>query len=92
MSDHTTKMGTDHCPVCNYLADSAAPVDDKPATPMPGDLSICINCGAFLQFAPDMDLIELTPKEWDKLDNQTKETLAKAHRLIRRRGPLKPAT
>lgn len=89
MSDHTTKMGTDHCPVCNYETDSAIPLDDSDAVPMPGDCSICLNCGAYLQYASDMALIELTQAEWDTLSDEAKKALNCAHRIIKERGPIK---
>lgn len=89
MRDNTTKMGTDYCPVCNYRTDSETPADGSDAVPMPGDCSICLSCGAYLQYAPDMALIELTPKEWDKLDQKAKILLNKAHRAIKERGPIK---
>lgn len=88
MEDNTTLMGKDHCPVCNYLITAATPTDDSKRVPMPGDCSICINCGAYLQYASDMALIELVPSEWDKLDDKAKIILNKHRSVIKKRGPI----
>lgn len=89
---NTTKIGTDHCPVCDYKIDSATPTDDEKKLPNPGDLVICLNCGAYLKFSYDMALQELTIPEWDNLDDKTKVILNGMSKTIRTRGPLKPRT
>jgi hypothetical protein len=40
----------DCCPACRYVVDAAMNMRDGTALPDPGDLSICLNCGALLQF------------------------------------------
>ncbi len=83
--DNTTQMGIDHCPVCQKICNTATPPDDSKIIPKPGDLSICFSCGAYLQFAPDMALQELTPEVWNRLDFNVKVQLNTIHRAVKRR-------
>lgn len=87
---NTTKIGTDYCPGCDYKIDSATPTDEEKRKPNPGDLVICLNCGAYLKFADDMALQDLTTVEWSRLDDETKIILNRTSKAIRERGPLKP--
>lgn len=46
------KLGTppSNCPSCGKVNDLAECLEDESARPKPGDVSICIKCGAFLIF------------------------------------------
>lgn len=83
-----TKMGKDFCPTCNHTCDAAGTEDGKPGVPVPGDVSICLNCGEFLEYASDMALIKIRP---ETIRNMEQEQLSKMHnfkKYIARRGPI----
>ena len=63
----TVILGTDYCPLCNYKIDSASRPNDDKAVPVPGDFTICLNCGDILMFADDMALIVAPKVLIDKL-------------------------
>jgi hypothetical protein len=87
--DDSTKIGDNACPACNYKVSAAAPADDKPGVPMPGDIVLCLNCAEVLQFTEDMDL-KLCPagvKQTFDADTQAMIRRHKAH--IKNRGPIK---
>ena len=45
------------CPFCGHLLDMAMCSPSTPeATPSPGDLSLCINCGGLTIFTEDMGM------------------------------------
>lgn len=47
------------CPACGALHDGAANTTGQGA-PEPGDLSICIRCGAAAQYGPGLALLRLS--------------------------------
>lgn len=83
-----TKMGNDHCPACNYTCSAAGTMDGKPGVPNPGDVSICLNCGEFLEYASDMALIKLTSKTLNELDPMQLSEMHNHKKYILRRGPI----
>lgn len=54
------------CPSCGYLGDRAMGVTTK-APPVPGDLSICVECHALAFFDDDLRQREPTPEEITEL-------------------------
>jgi hypothetical protein len=52
----TTRLAQDVCPYCGHLLDSATAMDDAPARPKPGDVTMCIKCGFLLVFDDTMRL------------------------------------
>ena len=86
--DHT-KMGKDHCPACNYESDSASVVSGQHQVPVPGDVSMCLNCGEWLEFASDMALIPMQEKTRRELDNEVLEILRNGTDYIKKRGLIK---
>ena len=50
------------CPSCGYLFDRASGVDHS-SVPHPGDVTVCIRCGAPAFFASDMSLRAPEPDE-----------------------------
>lgn len=42
------------CPTCGYRADAHTAVGDEDAVPKPGDVSLCIACGALAVYEPVM--------------------------------------
>ena len=68
------------CPTCGYAMASATMVpadeDGAPAMwPEPGDLSLCIQCGAMLTFNDDLTLRSLPDADFRALDGETQYAL-----------------
>lgn len=84
-----TPMGNDNCPTCNYTIEVAAAAVGEHVTPMPHDVSICLNCGEWLEYSDDMALIILTEKTRKELDKQQLITLRRATEFIKKRGTIK---
>jgi hypothetical protein len=51
------------CTGCGKRVDGATPIDDKTATPDPGDVTVCIYCGHIMAYADDLQLRNLTAVE-----------------------------
>lgn len=88
IEEYTTKMGKDFCPACNYECDSASDVKGEPNIPKPHDVSICLNCGEWLEFADDMALIKMTDATKKELTKEDIRMLQGAGRYIRNRGSI----
>jgi hypothetical protein len=89
IEENYTKMGKDYCPACDYKCDSASVVDGQHQVPMPGDYSICLNCGEWLEFSSDMALIIMPDETRKKLDEESEKTLIKTSSRIKGRGKIK---
>jgi hypothetical protein len=74
------------CPACGYFHDSASTVARDRGKPKPGDLSVCLNCGALAAFTDDLRL-KLTTMPKDATPTQ-RLLIEKAQGYIRQRGPL----
>lgn len=60
----TTRLPVSQCPTCETQLDAASHLA---AVPKPGDFSICIQCGALLQFRPDLIVRLASPKALEEL-------------------------
>lgn len=49
------------CPVCGYLVDAASAANGASARPVKGDFSMCLACGAILQFDAFLALVRCDP-------------------------------
>lgn len=81
MTEHT--VPDSHCPVCGYHADRASNCDGFDASPQPGDLSVCVACGAMLTFTPELALAELTDDQKAALLPVERELLLDAQLMVR---------
>lgn len=88
MGEDYTKMGKDYCPACNYECNAATDTADVHQTPNPGDLSICLNCGEWLEFADDMALKFISDHAKNTMDDDNWTTLTNATKYIKERGPI----
>jgi len=88
IDNNYTKMGDDYCPACNRKCDSATAIEGT-ATPVPGDISVCFNCGEWLEFSNDMALIKMPEKTRSELTKENHELLSDATFNFKKRGPLK---
>lgn len=65
-----TIMEDDYCPVCGTIISAATPIDPKETySPIPGDISICVGCTAYLLFDDNLKLKTLTVAEMIDLPN-----------------------
>lgn len=56
-------MTTNKCRICGYETTGALAVDGTNDAPLPGDISVCLNCGAISKFGPLLALEPLTKEE-----------------------------
>lgn len=73
------------CPVCYRVHDRATGLLED-ATPSPGDLSICVRCGAILEYNEDLHLGCVDQKKLQQLEQESAKTykaLMKAQFLVR---------
>jgi hypothetical protein len=76
------------CPTCGYPPDYTSSMIGT-GKPVPGDFSLCYNCGECLQFDDGLRLKIATQHELDEhLSTKFKARLRQAQFLIRQRGPL----
>lgn len=84
MSIHRTPAQA--CPACGYRLD-AHTARDGDAAPRPGDLSLCLRCGAVLEFGPTLRVRALTDAEVDALPpDEHDEVMRTAATILRYRG------
>lgn len=74
-------------PCCGHLVDTLSGIGDCEATPGPGDIGICINCGALLCYE-DEEGASHVAWDWELgvLDARELEVLRRAQRFIESRG------
>lgn len=81
------------CPICDYKLDGATSMEDPQIKPKPGDIGICFNCGALLQYEEGYFVHEL-PEEYRKTlflhDPEFYSTLLAMQRQIRNRNSVNP--
>lgn len=79
----TAKMKMDTCPSCGRVMDAATVADsNRPASPTPGDLSVCIGCGDYLVYKDDLSLRQMTEEESKSLPPETLFELYKIRRAV----------
>lgn len=85
MSENTTRTPDQECPCCHYVMDAHSPLDNGPATPGEGDISICLRCGSFLVFNKDLQLAVAQEKDLDEIKKYPEDyvRMLAAQRLIR---------
>ena len=71
------------CPVCGYEMDAATGVLDL-SRPLPGDLSICLNCAEVLEFTPDMQVKRATLKKLMAAPADVRELIGRVQAVVRR--------
>lgn len=72
-------MPKDRCPVCAHPFDDATDAFGN-ARPKPGDLSLCIQCGSFLEFRFDLTVRELSLQAVSELPDSTRIQLQRVRR------------
>jgi hypothetical protein len=65
MKDH--HVPPSHCPHCGRMNNGATEAGPDGAYPEPGDITVCIQCGAAVKFGAQLQLVELEPGEIESL-------------------------
>lgn len=78
-----TRVPLSACPCCGKEMDCASPVDGVQSKPVEGDLSVCINCAAVLQFDDKLMLKELTAEDRQSLPPVSQIELNAAVRAVK---------
>lgn len=68
------------CLKCGYRLNASATADGSQGLPDPGDLMVCLKCGAVMVHADDLSPRGMTDEEMDQLQSDTEamNELAKA--------------
>jgi len=82
MAGDNRQVRTSRCPYCSHRLDAASAVDGSGAAPVPGDYSVCVNCGGFLRFISRLRLARITATHLKGMDSETLAELAHAQRAI----------
>lgn len=79
----TTVVEKDMCPSCGHILDAFSSIN-KDAVPQEGDLSICINCLAYLTISKDLTLQILEVEDFINLPNDVSIELMNARKQLSR--------
>ena len=79
-----TKLDADKCPKCGYFFDSATCVDETKGDiePTAGDISLCVNCAAILEFDENLKLRMCDDKTINELDDELLNEIIKVKTSI----------
>lgn len=87
MDDRKNYLGTTTlhreapCPACSHPLDAAGDPGGR-GSPDGGDVSVCINCGAFLTFNPDLTLRLVSLFEIGELPDDVRIELQRHRKII----------
>ena len=68
MRMNSTKMKPSPCPTCGGIMDGATQIHNRPVEPKPGDITICLHCGALNQYDDDLKIVTADPSVLNELD------------------------
>lgn len=83
----TKDLPVSTCPHCQYEMDACTSVDGD-AVPKEGDISVCLNCGSFLEFNHELGLDLYPDSNLLDLPDEMRLQLTRARMLITERGPV----
>ena len=84
MIDDSHSLPICACPSCGTRIDAASSLCEGSPAPVPGDITICIDCAAVMRFDKDLTVRLTSPAELRALHPDTQRDLARAQRAIRR--------
>lgn len=73
------------CPECHADLDTATSARGD-YTPEHGDVSVCVYCGALLQFDPSLALVPLSEDELESLDDEIVQVLKQMSAMVKERA------
>lgn len=73
------------CPECHAELDTATSARGD-YTPAQGDVSVCVYCGALLQFDPSLVLVPLSEDELESLDDEIVQVLKQMSAMVKERA------
>ena len=79
----TSDTPPSRCQLCFSEFNCATNIDGVPH-PQPGDLTVCINCGALMIYKPDYRLRLATDEEIATMTDHARETLRLYQEFVRR--------
>ena len=79
----TTRVPPTPCPVCTSLNDAATGTDHNDP-PRPGDLTICVTCGAILEFDDHLRTVVASQATLDEMDDEDRQRLQRAAKAVSR--------
>lgn len=88
----TSRHTASACPYCGDEHDASTALDAG-ETPQVGDVCLCFNCGAFLQYGIGLVLAKPSISEADILlgvSDSERQLMVKARELIKQRGKVRP--
>ena len=80
----TTKTPHGQCPTCGTRLTGTTDITPENARPKPGDLSVCVYCGAILTFTATMTLRLLSAAEARDCDPDVIATVRRFSAAVRR--------
>ena len=81
----TTLLPESACPACDYKMDACTNLDGQ-SVPSEGDVSICFNCGAILEFTADLMLEMISEEKWEDLDADLVAELVELQKYVMLKG------
>lgn len=82
-AEKSGRVPASNCPACQSEHDAASHPTNETAVPGPGDLTVCIDCGALLRFGQGLELEAVSPAELRALDAGTRGELVRVQSAIR---------
>ena len=76
-------MKTEKCPSCKVELNMSTPVDGSKRKPVPGDISVCFYCGAFMMFDKNVHRTKMTKKQFEKLEPELQAQMIQAQNMIK---------
>ena len=70
------------CPECGKVLDCSTSVEFDGAKPSPGDISICLDCTAILEFGENLELKRISNEDFSSLPENIKNSLKKVRDAI----------
>lgn len=82
-SNSTRVQGGGECPVCLNSVSGASPISKGNAKPKPGDISVCVYCGAILEFDDTLNLQAISEESFQTLPSVTRDALNRISEQIK---------
>lgn len=88
LSEQTHDIPPIKCPLCKYKMDSSTGIGCD-TSPKVGDITLCLNCGAILEFDELMFVLPASFEKMLELDSSTRKQIENLSGYIKKRGEIK---